>query len=133
MAHALSILDRLARREREARVRPSEDLVRERSAVAGTTNVRNVHLSDEVGEPAPAGVDAAEWASWGEEARYVLLERLGVGEELGMAGADALRRAVVETRMVQAGVPAADWPLVGRALEVFEGWRIVDITPRSKP
>lgn len=97
MVQTVSILERLARREREARA--AVDLRETRAA-----NVRNVHLSDEAGEPdAPAGVDAAEWASWGEEARYVLLERLGVGDELGMAEADALRLAVVEARMVQAG------------------------------
>jgi hypothetical protein len=105
VVQTVSILERLARREREARVRPSEDLVRERSARTDDANVRNVHLSDEagVGELAPAGVDAHEWASWGEEARYVLLERLGVGDELGMAEADALRLAVVEARMAHAG------------------------------
>ena len=81
----------------------------------------------------PAGVDAHEWASWGEEARYVLLERLGVGDELGMAEADALRLAVVEARMVHAGVPVASWSFVGLALRVFEEARIVDVKPRSKP
>ena len=81
----------------------------------------------------PAGVDAHEWASWGEEARYVLLERLGVGDELGMAEADALRLAVVEARMVHAGVPVASWSFVGLALRVFEESRILSVEPRSKP
>lgn len=131
MVQALSILERLSRREREARVRPSEDLVRERSISPDDTNVRQ---SDEtsVGELAPTGVDAAEWASWGEEARYVLLERLGVGDELGMAETDAFRVAVVEARMVHAGVPVASWSLVGLALRVFEG-SILSVEPRSKP
>jgi hypothetical protein len=131
-----SILERLARREREARVRTSGDLVRERPARTDDANVRNVHLSDKVGvgeELVPAGVDAHDWASWGEEARYVLLERLGVGAELGMAEADALRLAVVEARMVQAGVPVASWSFVGQALRVFEGSRIVAVELRSKP
>lgn len=135
MVQTVSILERLARREREVRVRPSGDLVRERAARTEDANVLNVHLSDEVGvgELAPAGVDAHEWASWGEEARYVLLERLGVGDELGMAEADALRLAVVEARMVHAGVPVASWSFVGLALRVFEGSRIVAVEPRSKP
>jgi len=135
VVQTVSILERLARREREARVRPSGDLVRERAARTEDANVINVHLSDEVGvgELAPAGVDAHEWASWGEEARYVLLERLGVGDELGMAEADALRLAVVEARMVHAGVPVASWSFVGLALRVFEGSRIVAVEPRSKP
>lgn len=135
MVQAVSILERLARREREARVRAAGDLVRERAARTKDTNVRNVHLADEVGvgELAPAGVDAHEWESWGEEARYVLLERLGVGAELGMAEADALRLAVVEARMVHAGVPVASWSFVGLALRVFEGSRIVAVEPRSKP
>jgi hypothetical protein len=130
-----SILERLARREREARVRTSGDLVRERPARTDDANVRNVHLSDVagVGELVPAGVDAHEWASWGEEARYVFLERMGVGAELGMAEADALRLAVVEARMVQAGVPVASWSFVGQALRVFEGSRIVAVELRSKP
>lgn len=135
MVQTVSILERLARREREARVRPSEDLGRERAVRTEDANVRNVHLSDEagVGELVPAGVDAHEWASWGEEARYVLLERLGVGDELGMAEADALRLAVVEARMVHAGLPVASWSFVGLALRVFEGSRIVAVEPRSKP
>ena len=135
MVRPVSILERLARREREARVRPSEGLVRERAARTEDANVRNVHLSDEagVGEPAPAGVDAHEWASWGEDARYVLLERLGVGDDLGMAEADSLRVAVVEARMVQAGVPVASQSFVGMVLRVFEGSRIVAVRPRSKP
>lgn len=134
MVQTASILERLARREREARVRTSGDLVRERAARTEDANVRNVHLSDEVevGGP-PAGVDAHEWASWGEEARYVLLERLGVGAELGMAEADALRLGVVEARMVHAGVPVASWSFVGQALRVFEGSRIVAVELRSKP
>jgi len=123
VVQTVSILERLARREREARVRPSDD-----------SKVRNVHLSDEVVVGAiPAGIDAREWASWDEEARYVLLERLGVGAELGMIEADALRRAVVEARMTHAGVPIASWPLVGLALESFEGSRIESVNPRSKP
>lgn len=128
MVQTVSILERLARREREARA--AVDIRETRAA-----NVRNVHLADEVGvgELAPAGVDAHEWASWGEEARYILLERLGVGDELGMAEADALRLAVVEARMVQAGVPVASWSFVGLALRVFEGSRIVAVEPRSKP
>lgn len=127
MVPTVSILERLARREREARVRPSEDPVRERAARTEDANVRNAPLSDEpgVGERAPAGVDAHEWASWGEEARYVLLERLGVGDELGLA--------VVEARMVQAGVPVAARAFVGLALRVFEGSRIVAVEPRSEP
>lgn len=127
MVQAVSILERMARREREARVR-------ERPSRTYDANVRNVHLSDEVevGGP-PAGIQAHEWTSWGEEARYVCLERLGVGDELGMAETDALRRAVVEARMAYAGIPAASWPLVGLALELFEGSRIVNVTPRSKP
>lgn len=135
MVQAVSILERLARRERDARLRASGDLVRERAARADDANVRNVHLADEprVGETTPAGVDAREWASWGEEARYVLLERLGVGDELGMAEADALRLALVEARMVHAGVPVASWSFVGLALRVFEGSRIVSVEPRSKP
>lgn len=136
MVQTASILERLARREREARVRTSGDLVRERPARTDDANVRNVHLSDKVGvgeELVPAGVDAHDWASWGEEARYVLLERLGVGAELGMAEADALRLAVVEARMVQAGVPVASWSFVGQALRVFEGSRIVAVELRSKP
>ena len=135
MVQSVSILERLARREREARVRAAGDLVRERAARTEDANVTNVHLSDvpRVGELAPAGVEAHEWASWGEDARYVLLERLGVGAELGMAEADALRLAVVEARMVQAGVPVAAWSFVGQALRVFEGSRIVAVEPRSKP
>ena len=135
MVQAVSILERLARREREARVRAAGDLIRERAARTEDANVTNVHLSDvpRVGELAPAGVEAHEWASWGEDARYVLLERLGVGVELGMAEADALRLAVVEARMVQAGVPVAAWSFVGQALRVFEGSRIVAVEPRSKP
>lgn len=136
MVQTASILERLARREREARVRTSGDLVRERPARTDDANVRNVHLSDKVGvgeELVPAGVDAHEWASWGEEARYVFLERMGVGAELGMAEADALRLAVVEARMVQAGVPVASWSFVGQALRVFEGSRIVAVELRSKP
>ncbi len=135
MVQTVSILERLARRERDARLRVSGDLIRDRAARADDANVRNVHLSDEVevGELVPAGVDAREWASWGEEARYVLLERLGVGDELGMAEADALRLALVEARMVHAGVPVASWSFVGLALRVFEGSRIVSVEPRSKP
>ena len=135
MVQTVSILERLARRERDARVRTSEDLVRERAVRTEDANVLNVHLSDEarVGELTPAGVDAHEWASWGEEARYVYHERLGIGDELGMAEADALRLAVVEARMVHAGVPVASWSFVGLALRVFEGARIVSIEPRSKP
>lgn len=120
MVQTVSILERLARRERNA-------------ARAVDTNVRNVHLSDEeVGELVPAGVEAHEWASWSEEARYVFVERLGVGDELGMAEVSALRLAVVEARMVQAGVPVASWSFVGMALEIFKG-RVVSVEPRSKP
>lgn len=135
MIRTVSILERLARRERKARASPTEDLVRERAARTDDANVRNVHLSDEaeVGEMAPAGVDAAEWVSWGEDARDIFLERLGVGDELGMAEADALRLAVIEARMVQAGVPVASRAFVGHALRVFEGSRIVAVEPRSKP
>lgn len=125
MFRAVSILERLARREREARA--AADLLE-----TGAANVHNVHLSDKVEEPPPAGVDAAEWASWDEEARYVLLERLGVGDDLGMAEADSLRVALAEARMVHAGVPAASQSFVGNVLRAF-GARIVAVTPRSKP
>ena len=56
-----------------------------------------------------------------------------MGAELGMAEADALRLAVVEARMVHAGLPVASWSFVGLALRVFEGSRIVAVEPRSKP
>ena len=97
-------------------------------------HVRNVHLSDEVvGEPVPAGVDASEWGTWGEEARYVYLERVGVGDELGMDEEAARRRAGVEARMVQAGVPLDSWPLVGLTLETFEARILTVETPRREP
>jgi len=127
----LERLARLARHEREARGRI--DLGKVRAASDDDANVRKVPLSDEVAETVPAGVDAFEWAGWGEEARYVLLERLGVGAELGMAEKAALPRAVVEARMAHAGVPLASTKLVGRALELFKDFRIVSVELRSKP
>ena len=125
MAFTASILERLARRDREAHGQTG-------TARTAAGNVRNVHLADEErGEPVPEGVDPHEWASWGEEARYVLLERLGVGDDQGMPETDSLRRAVVEARMAHAGLSAAAFPLVARTLEVFEDARIVSVEPRS--
>ena len=118
MVQTVSILDRLARREREARVRPTED--------------DNVHVSDVVGESAPAGVEVYEWRSWADDPRYVLLERLGVGDELGMNQDDAVRRAVIEARMADAGVTADLLGLVGLALWLMEGASVVSVQPRSR-
>ena len=143
MVQTVSIFDRLARRERESRVRPSADLVRARPArpagadtypttFCGKTDKRGEEPQNG-GKLVPAGVDSHEWGTWGEEARYVFEERMGVGAELGMAEAHALRLAVVEARMVHAGVPVASWSFVGLALRVFEGSRIVAVEPRSNP
>ena len=135
MVQTVSILDRLARRARESRVRVSADLVRARPARHEGANAHNVHLSDEVGVGGlvPAGVDRHEWESWGEEARYVFEERMGVGAELGMTEEGSLRLAVVEARMVHAGVPVASWSFVGMVLEIFEESRIEAVEPRSQP
>lgn len=136
--YILESLARLARHEREDRVRPSEGMGRRgvspQLRAREVDHVRNVHLSDEVvGEPVPAGVDASEWGTWGEEARYVYLERVGVGDELGMDEEAARRRAGVEARMVQAGVPLDSWPLVGLTLETFEARILTVETPRREP
>jgi hypothetical protein len=128
VVQSVSILERLARREREA-LRRGEELVRKVDA-----NVLKVDVSEKPAPPpVPAGVDAREWASWGEEARYVYEERMGVGTELGMTEAAASVQALTEARLAHAGVPSSAWSLVGKALATFEGCRIVSVKPRSKP
>lgn len=116
MDRILAILERLARREREARVRPSEDLVRERPACTEVYNIRNVHLSDKV-EPRTLGpgLDPAELTLWDADTRYVFEERLAVGLELGMAEGKARATAHAEASADHAkrNTPPANGPEVG--------------------
>jgi hypothetical protein len=97
VVQTVSILERLARREREARVRPSEDRVREGPVRPEAYNVRNTHLSDKVEPRTPGpGLDPAELTLWDADTRYVFEERLAVGLELGMAEGEARATAHAE-------------------------------------
>jgi hypothetical protein len=95
--------------------------------------VRNVDVPTPAkpADTTPAGVDVSEWKAWSEGARYVFLERLGVGDELRMDPEEALRIALVEARMEQARVPVSSRALMGQAMLLF-GARIVSHKPRSK-
>jgi hypothetical protein len=115
MAQVAAVLERLARREREARALPQEDV--------GETKAANVHLADVV-ELVPSGVDLALWRSWSEDARYTYHERLGIGDELGMDESEARRWAVIEAKLTAADVPRALRPLLGEALDILEGFTV---------
>lgn len=109
MAQVAAILERLARREREARALPPDD--------TGGAKAANVHLADVV-ELVPSGVDLALWRSWSEDARYTFHERLGIGDELGMDKSEAHRWAVIEAKLTAADVPRALRHLLGEALNM---------------
>lgn len=123
-SRASAILKNLARREKALAdavappASPSEDLG------------AKVDLSDEVDRSAiarPAGVSAEEWTSWSEEARYAFLERMGVGDELGMAETASARYAMAEARMEDAGVSESGRALVALAMEHFEDLELVQV------
>ena len=51
----------------------------------------------------PAGIDPHEWHDWGDEARYVFHERMGMAQDLEVPRGQALSVAVREARAAHEG------------------------------
>ena len=116
-SRASAILKHLARREKSL-----ADAVAHPASPPEDLGVK-VDLSDKADRdatPCPAGVSAGEWASWSRDTRYTYLERMGVGDGLGMAEEAATRYALAEARMEDAGVSEAGRALVALAMDHFE-------------
>lgn len=111
------LLNRLARLERNKKRAAPGRAAEGSSKVDEPVKVSKVDVSS----PSSFPKLPEEWRDWGEEARYVFLERMGVGVELNMDEEEAFFVARSEAILTEKKVPASLFTLTRTALVLFGG------------